>query len=109
MGDVVSSHPDHPEHTLEQPLTHEDFAPHVGKQFTFKEHSIPLRLASVDLRPRPGYTRTPFTLLFHGPVNVIVPPGLYQTVLPDGLDAELHIMPVNTIERDRQDYQAVFN
>jgi hypothetical protein len=93
-------------------LHQQDFAPHVGKLFTFSGETVALRLESVRMQPQsgpPDAPRTPFTLIFHGPVNEVLPEGLYQAVIEDGPVLEFYIMPIHTVARDRQEYQAVFN
>jgi hypothetical protein len=93
-------------------LRHQDFAPYVGKRFTFPGQPVMLRLASVSLQEHagaPDAPRTPFTLVFHGPVGEVLPEGLYQAEIENGPVLEFYIMPIHTAVRDRQDYQAVFN
>ena len=95
-----------------EPLRHEDFAPHVGKRFRFPGWNGTLHLASIETHPRagmPGSTRTPFILLFHGPVGEILPEGLYLADIEDGPTLELYIMPIHTVAPGRQEYQAPFN
>lgn len=89
-----------------------DFTPLVGRQFRFAGWRGALRLQSVDVQPRsamPGSTRTPFTLIFHGPVGDILPEGLYHASIEDGPELELYVMPIHTVTSGRQEYQAVFN
>ena len=93
-------------------LTASDFVPHVGKTFAPKGQSIALTLVSVDTGkayPWPGMPREPFTLILRGPPGDVLPEGLYDVAVTDGPDFSLHIMPIHTPARDRQDYQAVFN
>jgi hypothetical protein len=90
----------------------QDFAPHVGKRFSFPGHTVVLLLARIDVAPQPGMpdaTRTSFTLIFHGPVGDILPEGLYAAQVADGPELEFYIQPIHTTARDRQEYQAVFN
>lgn len=93
-------------------LRHEDFAPHVGKRFRFEGWHGTLDLAAAILHhtaAAPGTVRTPFTLLFHGPVGDILPEGLYRADIEDGPTFELYIMPIHTVAPGRQEYQAMFN
>jgi len=93
-------------------LRHEDFAPHVGKRFRFEGWHPALHLVAInsyDQPAAPGVTRPPFTLLFHGPVGDVLPEGLYRADIEDGPTLEFYIIPIHTVARDRQEYQAVFN
>lgn len=102
---------------MAEQLRHEDFAPHVGKQFRFEGWHGALHLTAVSLHDRaavpgaaaPDAARTPFILLFHGPVGDILPEGLYRASVEDGPTFEFYIMPIHTIAPGRQEYQAVFN
>ncbi|MGD0104330.1 MAG: hypothetical protein ABSC06_09860 [Rhodopila sp.] len=91
---------------------HQDFARFIGKRFEFAGQQLVLRLAAVDVkRPYPAAVaaRTPFTLIFHGPADAILPEGQYRAHIEGDAIADLYVMPIHTIERDRQAYQAVFN
>jgi hypothetical protein len=93
-------------------LRHEDFAPHVGKQFRFQGWQSTLRLAAINIHDQaaaPAIARMPFILVFHGPVGDILPEGLYQADIEDGPTFEFYIAPIHTVAPDRQEYQAVFN
>jgi len=97
---------------MDDRLTHDQFAPYTGQQFSFHGHHLTLTLASVTANPQfalPGSPHVPFTLIFHGPAGDILPEGLYRTQVQDGPATDLYLMPIHTIERDRQAYQAVFN
>ena len=84
-----------------------DFEPHIGRPFRFAD--AVLVLASVTVTPSPGAARAPFMLIFTGPPGPVLPEGSYDTRTADGDVINLHIMPVHTQPRDRQDYQVVFN
>ena len=88
---------------------HEDFASYIGKRFEFEGQPVVLRLATIDVKPSHAPDRTPFVLIFHGPVGEILPEGLHRVHIEDGPSTELYVMPIHTVERDRQNYQAVFN
>jgi hypothetical protein len=91
----------------------EHFAPHVNKFVRFRGWHGTLRMASVTSFPEQpdmlGVTRTPFTVLFHGPRRDILPEGTYTADIEDGSSLEFHISPIHTPAPDRQEYQAVFN
>lgn len=91
---------------------HEDFTPHLNKLFRFEGRHHALRLAEIDAsdRPQPSeLTRKPFTLIFHGPKQDLMPEGLYAAEVENGPRFDLYIIPIHTRALDRQDYQAVFN
>jgi hypothetical protein len=93
-------------------LGHEDFAPHVDKQFRFAGWPGSLRLARIELVA--GSTpadagRTPFTLIFQGARGDVLAEGMRTATAEDGTRFEFYIMPIHTPASDRQDYQAVFN
>ncbi len=93
-------------------LHHHDFTPHIGKLFRFPGSRIAVTLATVDVHEQarvPGIDRTPFTLIFHGPLGDVLPEGFYSAEIEDGSTLAFYIMPIHTVARDRQDYQAVFN
>jgi hypothetical protein len=39
----------------------------------------------------------------------VLPEGLYDVAIQDGPEVPLYINPIQTFDRSRQDYQAVFN
>jgi hypothetical protein len=96
---------------IEQP-TPDTFTPHLHKSFRFAGWSGALRLARIDTGNSRGATagaRPPFTLIFHGPSDDVLPEGLYTAEPETGTAVMLHIMPIHTAAADRQEYQAVFN
>ena len=97
---------------MDEPLSLDLFMPSVGKRVGFEGQSMTLLLAEAEAKPRaamPDAERVPFVLRFQGPSEPILPPGIYRAVFEDGPVVELHIVPIHTVSRDRQDYQAVFN
>jgi hypothetical protein len=93
-------------------LRHEDFAPHVDKQFRFAGWHGTLRLSHIELPSRPvpaDAERAPFTLIFQGVRGDVLPEGMRTATAADGSSFEIYIMPIHTPSPDRQDYQAVFN
>jgi hypothetical protein len=97
---------------MDEPLTHEQFSPYVGKRFGFEGHHLTLLLRSIDPQPQfapPGASRVPFTLIFEGPAGDILSAGSYRAAVPGGVVFELHVSPIHTPARDHQDYQALFN
>jgi hypothetical protein len=93
-------------------LTVSDFAPHVGKTVTPAGQHRVLTLVSVDMTKGahwPGMPREPFVLLLSGPPGDVLPEGLYDVAVDNGPTFSLHIIPIHTASRERQDYQVVFN
>lgn len=95
-------------------LTADHFTPHVGQSFRTPAWQHPLVLESVDVPVIPGSRlqgvfRQPFTLIFRGPPAEVLAEGLYEMESDGGATFELYMIPVHTVPRDRQNYQAVFN
>jgi hypothetical protein len=95
-------------------LTAETFLPHVNKVFRVKEsgHALTLRqveLRQMDKRELAALGRQSFTLVFAGPPGNVLRDGLYTLEVEDRHSFQLHVIPIQTLARDRQDYQAVFN
>jgi hypothetical protein len=93
-------------------LTAQDFVAHVGKTVTPKGQHRVLTLVSVDTPKWPGWDptqREPFTLILRGPPDDVLPEGSYDTIVADGPEFTLYIIPIHTAARDRQDYQVAFN
>lgn len=94
---------------MAEQLRNEDFAPHLGKPFRLAGWHSALRLATIAVERQDLAGRTPFTLIFHGPVGEVLPEGLYHAEIEDGPAFEIYIMPIHTVAPGRQEYQAVFN
>jgi Domain of unknown function (DUF6916) len=95
-------------------LTLEHFTPHVEKEFRAPEWPHPLKLRRIDTRQleeweREMVRRQPFILIFSGPPREVIREGFYTVSVADGPSFGLYIIPIQTLQRDRQDYQAVFN
>ncbi|HEY1707111.1 MAG TPA: hypothetical protein VGG10_02520 [Rhizomicrobium sp.] len=96
----------------EKILTIQDFAPYAGRNVLLKDFDFTLKLSAVEgveHAPPPGVARTPFLLIFSGPKNPLVRPGMYMCVIADGPTYELYLSPIHTPDKDRQDYQSSFN
>lgn len=97
---------------MAETLTHDDFLPHLGKEFRFSGWHGVLTLEKVDVRQdraMPNRTTPPFSAIFHGPRGDVLPEGLYEAKAGDAPGLSFYIMPIHTRAPDRQDYQAVFN
>lgn len=93
-------------------LTHEDFEPHLGREFRFAGQPQVLRLAHIDVKdrpPMPGLDYKAFMLIFTGPRGDVLPEGFYAAETDGGTRFDLYIIPIHTPAPDRQDYQVVFN
>jgi hypothetical protein len=92
---------------------HTTFEPHLHE--TFRAETTPdpvdLELDEVEVHPggpTPGTTRQPFTLIFLGPKDRLLPEGL-RTLSHDGLgEVALYLIPILSAG-ERQAYQSIFN
>jgi len=93
-------------------LTIEHFTPHVGKIVRFKgtPHEFPIdRIVGNDGPPPPGWSRTPFLVIFRGPRSGgAMPEGFYECEIEGGPTYGLYVAPIHTVAPDRQEYQAAF-
>jgi hypothetical protein len=99
---------------MTEQLTAEHFHPHVTKVFHVRggRHALTLTaLEGFDLsEAQPQLlSRPPFTLIFAGPPDDVLPEGEYAFEVEGGPAFAFYVMPIHTLARDRQDYQAVFN
>ncbi|MDP3899289.1 MAG: hypothetical protein Q8Q62_21650 [Mesorhizobium sp.] len=95
-------------------LTADHFTPHIGKSFRTPGWQHPLVLESVDVMAIPGSRsqdgfRQPFTLIFRGPPAEVLAEGFHEMESDGAGTFALYLIPVHTVPRDRQNYQAVFN
>jgi hypothetical protein len=101
-----------PKNPAEPPLTAETFAPYEGAAFRFAGWDGSLVLAAIR-RPAiagwPAHLRPPFSLIFHGLRQPVLPEATHRAQAPDGRQFHFHIQPIHTVAADRQDYQAAFN
>jgi len=96
---------------MSQQLTAEHFLPHVDRVFRVTGGRHGLVLKKVELgppEPDPAARRS-FTPIFTGPAGDVLPEGLYGFDVDAGPAFGFYIIPIHTVGRDRQDYQAVFN
>lgn len=89
-----------------------DFEPHVGTPFRieFVDHDpLELVLSEVIIHPSQAETgqRTPFSLMFHGPLEFGLPQRMYPLQHPALGVLEIFIVPLGPDGRGMQ-YQAVF-
>jgi hypothetical protein len=92
-------------------VTHRDFAGCLDQEFRLHADGaqlIDLRLASVDLRgPEPASGRRPFSLIFAGPAEPLLPQRMYR-IEHDVLGRlDLFLVPIGP-DGDAMRYEAVF-
>jgi uncharacterized protein DUF6916 len=92
-------------------LSANDFAPHVDSPFVIEhaEGSLETDLAEVrELDALGKEFRRPFTLLFRGPQEPLLPQDTYQIKHEELGELEIFVVPVESGEEGTV-YQAVFN
>jgi hypothetical protein len=99
---------------MTEQLTAEHFRPHVARVFHVRggRHGLTLTALEefeISEAQRQRMPRPPFTLVFAGPPGDVLPEGEYAFEVEGGAVFEFYVMPIHTLARDRQDYQAAFN
>lgn len=92
-------------------LTAEVFTPHTEKEFRPRGWHGSLTLVSIDSVARSGWDvaqRKPFSLIFRGVRDDILPEGLYVFDVEGGTVFEFYVSPIHTPAPGHQDYQAAF-
>lgn len=96
-------------------LTLEDFAPHVGTDFTLPgtEESAPIDFSLTSAtpltnRPYPGQAREPFQLLFQVATQHVYPQGMYRLTHPAMGEHDIFLVPAAQTDAG-VDYCATFN
>lgn len=93
-------------------LTADDFAGYLGGKVWPGGRGLEMVLDRIDRPEFPGWERVarkPFSLIFRGPRQPILPEGLYPVEFADGPTLALYVIPILTAARDHQEYQVVFN
>lgn len=96
-------------------LTLDDFKPHLNKTFKVRDGRHAFLLANIQEHAvleadMPKVNRMPFTLIFRGPPNDILPAGLFDfDIEGEETSFTLYVMPIHTLFAGQQDYQASFN
>ena len=86
------------------------FEPLIGQMFVTGDGRHALELTHVEWLACAGLPgRQPFTVMFRGAAEDVLPEGHHQFELVDGRVTSFHVMPIHTPGRGWQDYQAVFN
>jgi hypothetical protein len=99
---------------MSETLVPEFFLPHVNQAVHVEGWPHTLTLTAVEVRQREDWEKKivphqPFTVLFRGPSGAVLPEGFHAFQIAGGPSFKLYVMPIHTPQRDRQDYQAVFN
>ena len=99
---------------MSQDLTVEHFQPHLNKAVQVDGWPHALTIAHIDTRKLEEWEkevirRQPFIVIFRGPPGDVLPEGIRELHIEGGPSFQLYLMPILTPQRDRQDYQAVFN
>lgn len=96
-------------------VTYEDFAPHVGTDFTLPgtEDSAPVQFTLTDaqlLKHKPdfGDFRDPFHLMFRVATQEVYPQGMYRLTHPTFGERDIFLVPTGRTDAG-VDYCATFN
>jgi len=92
-------------------LTREHFAPHVGEAFRMRRDPVSLELVLTETEnvgsPSPSGGRQPFSLVFTGPHEPLLPQRTYHLEHGEMGRLDLFLVPIGIGERGAQ-YEAVF-
>jgi hypothetical protein len=99
---------------MAEKLTVEHFLPHVNKSVRVDGWHHTLTISKIDARKLEEWEkeivpRQPFIVMFRGPPGDVLPEGMRELHVEGGPSFRLYIIPVLTPQRDRQNYQSVFN
>ena len=91
-------------------LTKESFLPRLNQSFrlTSVEPPLELRLVEVEARWGKGPTREPFSLVFVGPADPVLPQRIYRLEHDELGALELFLVPVGRDAAGTR-YEAAFN
>ncbi len=93
-------------------VTRDDFVPRIGEKFRVEEAGVELVLSeAVDLSVRggsPGKRRAPFSLLFRGPMQPVLPQRIWALANEATGGLEIFLVPIGP-DADGMRYEAVFN
>jgi len=96
---------------MTESISHENFSGHLNALFRIDvaETSQELELVEVEVGDSVDPSlREPFTLIFQGPKDSILPEGIHNLSNDDAGSFELYIIPIVS-HGDRQSYQVIFN
>ncbi|MBV7585309.1 hypothetical protein KW851_20935 [Pseudomonas sp. PDM33] len=95
-----------------QGLTAQAFGSELGQVFTAHTVPDPVQLTLhnvIEGREVGNGFRTPFTLIFTTPMNVLLLEAQYRLSSPSGRDYELYLAPLAATVGGQRHYQALFN
>jgi hypothetical protein len=93
-------------------LTADDFVGYLGRRVWPDGRGPEMVLDRIERREFPGWeqvARKPFSLIFRGPRQPVLPEGLYPIEIADGPTIVLYVIPILTAAGNHQEYQVVFN
>jgi hypothetical protein len=93
-------------------LENHHFEPLVGKTVRFVGTPFTMKFLKITKGQKFIETakRDPFLLVFRAPKgDTYLGEGLYDAAFEDGPTYNFYVSPVHTVEKEWQDYQAVFN
>jgi uncharacterized protein DUF6916 len=93
-------------------LTADDFVGYLGRRVWPNGPGPEMVLDRIDRCEFRGWERVPrkpFSLIFRGPHQPVLPEGLYPVEFMDGPNLMLYVIPILTAAGDHQEYQVVFN
>jgi hypothetical protein len=98
---------------MSQDFDHTTFEQHLHVIFSVQTAAGPVdvELDEVEVHPQgvvPGSTRQPFTLIFLGPKDGLLPEGLHKLSHDDLGEFDLYLIPILSAG-ERQAYQSIFN
>ena len=98
---------------MPEEITHETFTGHEGQTFLVhvESEALELELTEVEVpqvRHLPEGFRQPFTLIFQGTKERILPEGHYSVESSSAGRFDLYLIPIVSMG-PRQSYQVVFN
>ncbi len=98
---------------MSDPLEHTTFSPYVHDLFRTEWSGGEVEIELDEVEPHPGGAiggspREPFTLIFLGPRDTMLPEGMYTLAHADLGTVEIYLIPIASMG-DRQAYQSIFN
>lgn len=91
-------------------FTIDTFTPHIGTQFRVRDEGLHIALELIEVNPyaeRPTSGRIPFSIVFRGPGQPILPQRIYTLEHAAIGNFGLFVVPIGPDERGMR-YEAVF-
>ncbi len=94
-------------------ITHQEFDVRLNEVFAFTDDRAPLELTLIEVKPLADAPygssgRIPFSLLFRGPREPVMPQRIYPLRNPNMGDLELFLVPVGP-DAQGMCYESIFN